>query len=970
MSTLFYTLFKMSLQGIVIILIVGLVRLILKKLRISHTYIVGLWLIVFFYLVFPWKLSLPIGFWENGQSKPNEFLENNVSFVVDNRETNLKQDVIRQEDASKQNIINDREKSEVTASDIMNEAKSDAAASNIMNEAESDASTRDITDKKQETIDLSAQTFTIWSILPMIWLTGLIGFVGYFIYSYIVIREKISMSIPYKGNIMWIEDMNTPMVFGLIRPKIYLPVAVEQENLPYIIAHEKMHIKRKDSLFKLAAYLISVIHWYNPFIWMAYFLLCSDIEKACDEEVINRIGGERKKEYAYTLLRIASGDTSKKRRIFVAPICFDEGNVKDRIINITKYRYTLPAIGGVVLVLGIVLAGLFLTQTKSEDIKPDSENDAAIFVEKGDIVKQNDEDENMELDIEYPTFYIEEENTLQIGDVFSLEDYYITSRYTASNHFYIDENQTLWGMGMNEYGQLGTGTYGVEEYYEQPVKIAENVVSVDASWNDYFCIYLTESGELYGMGLNYAGLLLGKGSEEIRFSHNEYQKVTTPVLLMNDVAYARAGRECVVALQRNKTAYWWGQYAPLTHTYANGGLDDYWKMEEDEANPVKLFASEPVQIMENCKYITTGTFTGAAISENDELYTWGFNAFGQCGVEVTEDDFIRTPVKVMDDVKMVWVDKIEFSASETAPSDFPRRDMDYLYHTFILTKDNSLLAAGLDLGNKEKITEVSGDILETQLHLYTDFFVPVRAVEYSEAFNRECLNQLKFGMQMDEVEGILRESGLVFFRSVEEEMTSLCVEDSRYYCYFNEKNEFNRLLIQEGGSRDNRFALGISQAELEELVKSAGGVLTKESDTIYSFSDNENQIKYEFLIYEGSISVLWEEAVDYALKLTVEEAWGCLKKNYTFFETAEMEEISYDDYGNMQIVIGKAYWPWSDEEFDRFCESLVFYNTEEDSCYLFGHHYVYYEEDEETVFATQTKGWYAVNYYTGEVSRW
>lgn len=915
MSTLFYALFKMSLQGIVIIFIVGLVRLILKKFHISHTYIVFLWLIVFFYLVFPWKLSLPIGFWE---------------------------------DASEQNIISNRDKSEVTASDIMNEAKLEAASGNVMNEAESKAATRDITDKKQEITKLSTQSLGIWNILPMIWLTGLIGFVGYFIYSYIVIRKKLSMSIPYKENIMWLEDMNTPMVFGLIRPKIYLPVAVERENLPYIIAHEKMHIHRKDSLFKMATYLISMIHWYNPFVWMAYFLLCSDIEEACDEEVINRIGVERKKEYAYTLLHIASGDTSKKRKVFVAPICFDEGNVKDRVINITKYRYTLPAIGGVVVVLGIVLAGLFLTQTESEDIKPDSENDAAIFVEKDDIEKQEEKDNNIESDIDYPTFYIEDGNTLQIGNVFSLEDYYITSRYTASNHFYIDENQTLWGMGMNEYGQLGTGTYGIEEYYEQPVKIAENVVSVDASWNDYFCVYLTESGELYGMGLNYAGLLLGKGSEVIRFSHNEYQKVTTPVLLMNDVAYARAGRECIVALQRNKTAYWWGQYAPLTHTYANGGLDDYWNVEEDNANPVKLFASEPVQIMENCKYITTGTFTGAAISENDELYTWGFNAYGQCGAEVTEDDFIRTPVKVMDDVKMVWVDKIEFSDPETAPSDFRRRDMDYLYHTFILTNDNSLLAAGLDLGN----------------------FVPVRAVEYSEAFNRECLNQLKFGMSLDEVEGILRESGLVFFRSVEEEMTSLCVEDSRYYCYFDEKNEFNRLLIQEGGSRDNRFALGISQAELEELVKSAGGVLAKESDTVYSFSDNENQIKYEFLIYEGNISVLWEEAVDYSLKLTVEEAWGCLKKNYTFFETAEMEEISYDDRGNMQILIGRGYWSWSDEEFDRLCESLVFYNTEEDSRYLFGHHYVYYEEDEETVFATQTKGWYAVNYYTGEVSRW
>uniref|UniRef100_UPI00405705A1 YARHG domain-containing protein n=1 Tax=Acetatifactor sp. TaxID=1872090 RepID=UPI00405705A1 len=105
-------------------------------------------------------------------------------------------------------------------------------------------------------------------------------------------------------------------------------------------------------------------------------------------------------------------------------------------------------------------------------------------------------------------------------------------------------------------------------------------------------------------------------------------------------------------------------------------------------------------------------------------------------------------------------------------------------------------------------------------------------------------------------------------------------------------------------------------------------------------------------------------------KLTVEEAWKLLKENYTHLRDAELEEISYDDNGNMQIVIGRGYWPWSDEEVDRYCESLVFFDTEEDSCYLFGHHYVYYEEDEEIVFATQTKGWFEVDFYTGEVSRW
>ena len=105
-------------------------------------------------------------------------------------------------------------------------------------------------------------------------------------------------------------------------------------------------------------------------------------------------------------------------------------------------------------------------------------------------------------------------------------------------------------------------------------------------------------------------------------------------------------------------------------------------------------------------------------------------------------------------------------------------------------------------------------------------------------------------------------------------------------------------------------------------------------------------------------------------KLTVEEAWELLKENYTYLEDAELEEISYDENSNFQVIIGKDYFIWSDETFDRYCESLIFFNCEEDGCYQFGHHYVYYEEDENTVFATQTKGWFEVDYITGEVTRW
>ena len=640
-----------------------------------------------------------------------------------------------------------------------------------------------------------------------------------------------------------------------------------------------MHVKRKDGLIKMFVYVVCLIHWFNPFIWIAYFLFGSDMEKACDEEVIRTMDRENRKEYAYALLHIASGNGSRKKRIFVAPICFDEGNVKSRIRNIMKYKYTLPGIGIIVVIVIVALSVMFMTETKvsnMEDVKKE---------EAGEESADDNHEENTSADVVadeeteiLPVFYVEDLNTLQIGKNFSLEDYYITSRYTASNHYYIDENGVLWGTGKNEFGQLGTGTYDWETYYEDPVRIAENVISVDASWNGYFCIYLTEGGELYGIGSNHAEVLLGEGSESQVYSDYDFQKVTKPILLMTDVAYARVGRECIVALQNDQTAYWWGQYAPLTHTYAGNSYEEYWKLEKDATNPVKMFAANPMKIMEQCKYVTTGEFTGAAISETGELYTWGFNVFGQCAVPVTEDDFVRTPVKVMDNVKMVWPDRIVFGDPISRSSEFGRWESDYIFNTFVLTESNSLLAVGLDIGEKVKVTEVNGDLVETRTNRYSDDFLPARAIEYSVENNMKILSKLEFGMSIEEVEGILNSADMHTFRvdeSVYNEGYTLGLSAlySQYHCYFDSQNKLVEISIGEGGSRDGRFILGMSFSDLEKVVEESGGTLTKiENDYLWdfwSYQDHEQQIRYEFSVYEGSVSFVNEVVINEKEAMTI-----------------------------------------------------------------------------------------------------
>ncbi|MCH5257996.1 MAG: hypothetical protein J1D87_11935 [Lachnospiraceae bacterium] len=353
MDAFMSALIKMSLRGIVIILVVFLVRFLLKKLRISHKYILGLWAMAFLFFIFPWKLSLSIGFWNNANI-PEE-----VRVIAEN--LSGAGHTVAADDAV--NVVNPSGGAENITGGMPAVPTGDIIVEPVVTKPVEPAeqSMQGINEVKKHSLNQKQ----IGIMLCLFWLVGLSGFIGHMLYSYYTIKRKLQVSVLYQENIWWIEDVDIPMVFGFISPRIYLPVSIEPENLTYVIAHEKMHIKRKDGLFKMTTYIICLIHWFNPFIWIAYFLFGSDMEKACDEEVIRSMGKEKRKEYAYALLHIAAENGRRKKKVFVAPICFDEGNVKSRIKNVMKYKYTLPGIGAVVVILILSLSALFLTEAKA-----------------------------------------------------------------------------------------------------------------------------------------------------------------------------------------------------------------------------------------------------------------------------------------------------------------------------------------------------------------------------------------------------------------------------------------------------------------------------------------------------------------------------------------------------------------------------------------------------------------------------
>ncbi len=192
------------------------------------------------------------------------------------------------------------------------------------------------------------------------WLYGMGAMVLYAFFSYLLIYLKVRQRIKKEGNIYLCDRINTPFIFGIVRPKIYLPSFMSEEDMTYVLAHEKAHLKRKDYLWKPLGFLILTVYWFNPVIWMSYVLLCRDIELACDEKVIKEMGAEIKKPYSMALINCSV----PKRMITACPVAFGETGVKKRIKSVLSYKKPALWLIIIAVVTSVLLAVCFATSPK------------------------------------------------------------------------------------------------------------------------------------------------------------------------------------------------------------------------------------------------------------------------------------------------------------------------------------------------------------------------------------------------------------------------------------------------------------------------------------------------------------------------------------------------------------------------------------------------------------------------------
>ena len=201
--------------------------------------------------------------------------------------------------------------------------------------------------------------FNIYSVL---WLAGMAALLVHALVSAGKLKRKLATAILLRDNIYESEFVDSPFVFGVVKPNIYLPMHMDEGAAAYVIAHEHAHLARRDHWWKVLGYLVLALHWFNPLVWVAYILFCRDIELACDEKVVKGLDGAARADYSQALLSCAA----PKRAVAACPLAFGEGNIKTRVKSALHYKKPAFWVAAAAVLAVVIVAVCFLTNPRSE----------------------------------------------------------------------------------------------------------------------------------------------------------------------------------------------------------------------------------------------------------------------------------------------------------------------------------------------------------------------------------------------------------------------------------------------------------------------------------------------------------------------------------------------------------------------------------------------------------------------------
>ena len=328
MDRIFLQILNMSITASIVIVFVFVVRLFLRKVPKVFSYM--LWFVVLFRLLCPFSF-------ESAYS------------LLPTKENPISQDIMYQSTPSMDTGV----------------AIIDYAVNEIFPVATEEASVNPI---------------QIWIFIgSFLWIVGVGVLLSYSLITFFRLKRCLKTAIRYKDNIFLSDRIETAFVMGMFRPHIYLPFHLKESEREYIILHEQTHIKRLDPIIKVISFFVLCIHWFNPFVWIAFFTSAKDMEMSCDEAVIKKIGNHKKKEYSTSLLNLATG----RNIVGGTPIAFGEGDTKSRIKNVLNYKKpTFWVILFTLFVIGFVGIGLLANPVQKSIELPNVKEVERIQVEQ------------------------------------------------------------------------------------------------------------------------------------------------------------------------------------------------------------------------------------------------------------------------------------------------------------------------------------------------------------------------------------------------------------------------------------------------------------------------------------------------------------------------------------------------------------------------------------------------------------
>ena len=300
------------------------------------------------------------------QDSMNQDSTNQDSMNQDStNQDSMNQDSMNQDTMNQDSMNQDSMNQDTMNQDSMNQ---DSMNQDSMNQDSMNQDTMNKTGIRQSDSTQAITMFLpkIYRIASYFWIAGMLVMFVYFVVSWRRVQNKVRTAIPMNlagTKYYQCDNISSPFLFGIVKPRIYVPSHIAKQELSYVLRHETAHRQRRDYMVKPISYLLLMVYWINPILWAAYILLCRDIELACDEQVVKEMGTDCKKAYSQALLTYSVSRSS----IAACPVAFGEIGVKQRVKNILNYKKPTFWVFLAAAAAGIVITVCFMTKPKMQD---------------------------------------------------------------------------------------------------------------------------------------------------------------------------------------------------------------------------------------------------------------------------------------------------------------------------------------------------------------------------------------------------------------------------------------------------------------------------------------------------------------------------------------------------------------------------------------------------------------------------